>query len=152
MKALRWIGGIVAGLFVLAAAVAGAGFVYLRTGLPQTEGTLRAAGLEAPVEIVRDGFGIPHVWAANERDLWFTLGFLHAQDRLVQLEFTRLIGQGRLAEAIGPRALPLDRFNRVLGLPQEARRAYAIADADTRAQADAYAAGANASLAARGGA
>lgn len=152
MKVLRWIGGIFAGLFLLAAVVTVAGFLYLRTGLPQTEGTLRAAGLEAPVEIVRDGFGIPHVWAANERDLWFTLGFLHAQDRLVQLEFTRLIGQGRLAEAIGPRALSLDRFNRVLGLPQEARRAYAIADADTRAQADAYAAGANASLAARGGA
>ena len=152
MKALRWIGGVFAGLVLLAVAVAGAGFVYLRTGLPQTQGTLRAAGLEAPVEIVRDGFGIPHVWAANERDLWFTLGFMHAQDRLVQLEFTRLIGQGRLAEAVGPRALSLDRFNRVLGLPQEARRAYAIADADTRAQADAYAAGANASLAARGGA
>ncbi|MBI3504717.1 MAG: penicillin acylase family protein [Proteobacteria bacterium] len=152
MRALRWIGGLVAGLALLAAAVAGLGFAYLRTGLPQTEGTLRAEGLEAPVEIVRDGFGIPHVWAANDRDLWFTLGFLHAQDRLVQLEFTRLIGQGRLAELVGPRALPLDRFNRVLGLPQEARRAYAIADPDVRAQADAYAAGANASLAAHTGA
>ncbi len=152
MRALRWIGGLVAGLALLALAVAGAGYAYLRTGLPQTEGTLRIAGLEAPVEIVRDGFGIPHVWAANDRDLWFTLGFLHAQDRLVQMEFTRLIGQGRLAELVGPRGLPLDRFNRVLGLSQEARRAYAIADAETRAQADAYAAGANASLAAHTGA
>ncbi|MBL8830849.1 MAG: penicillin acylase family protein [Rhodospirillales bacterium] len=152
MRALRWIGGVLAGLVLLVAAVGGAGLLYLRTGLPQTEGTLRVAGLEGPVEIVRDGFGIPHVWASAERDLWFALGFLHAQDRLVQLEFTRLIGQGRLAEAVGARALPLDRFNRVLGLPQEARRAYAIADADTRAQMDAYAAGANASLAARGGA
>ncbi len=152
MRALRWIGGLVAGLALLLAAIGGVGFAYLRTGLPQTEGTLRTVGLEAPVEIVRDGFGIPHVWAANDRDLWFTLGFLHAQDRLVQMEFTRLIGQGRLAELVGPRALPLDRFNRVLGLPQEARRAYAIADAETRAQADAYAAGANASLAAHTGA
>ncbi|MBI1244159.1 MAG: penicillin acylase family protein [Alphaproteobacteria bacterium] len=150
MRALRWIFGLAAGLVVLACVAAGGGVLALRAAAPDDTGTLRVAGLSGAVEIVRDGFGIPHVWAGNERDLWFALGFLHAQDRLVQLEFTRLIGQGRLAELLGPRALPLDRFNRTIGLAREARRAYAIADENTRAQADAYAAGANASLAARG--
>lgn len=152
MRALRWIGGLAAGLAAFALVVAGAAFLWLRTGLPRTDGTLRVDGLSGTVEIVRDGFGIPHVWASAEKDLWFALGFLHAQDRLVQLETTRLIGQGRLAEIAGPSALPLDRFNRTLGLAQQARRAYAAAGAEFRAQADAYAAGANAALAAREGA
>ncbi|MBL8805977.1 MAG: penicillin acylase family protein [Rhodospirillales bacterium] len=150
MLALRWIFGLVAGLAVLALATAAGGFFALRAAAPADTGTARVAGLQGPVDIVRDAFGVPHVWAEDERDLWFTLGYLHAQDRLVQLEFTRLIGQGRLAEAVGPRALPLDRLNRVLGLAREARRSYALAEPRARAQMDAYAAGANASLAARG--
>ena len=82
MRALRWIGGLAAGLAAFALVVAGAAFLWLRTGLPRTDGTLRVDGLSGTVEIVRDGFGIPHVWASAEKDLWFALGFLHAQDRL----------------------------------------------------------------------
>ena len=152
MRFFRWIFRLATAALLLASAVAGAALYYLGTGLPTTTGSLRVQGLEAPVEIFRDEYGVPYVYAQKERDLWFALGLLHAQDRLVQLETTRLIGQGRLAEIAGARALPLDRFNRVLGLAQEARRIYAGVPSDARAQIDAYAAGINAALAAREGA
>ena len=62
--------------------------------LPRVEGTLRVAGLGAPVTIRRDGFGIPHVEAANGEDAWFALGLCHVQDRAFQLDFTDDIQQG----------------------------------------------------------
>ncbi len=152
MRFLRWIVRLATAALLLAGAVAAAAVFYLGTGLPAKSGSLHVAGLEAPVEIFRDEYGIPYVYAQKERDLWFALGLLHAQDRLVQLETTRLIGQGRLAEFAGARALPLDRFNRVLGLAHEARRIYAGVSNDARLQIDAYTAGINAVLAAREGA
>jgi penicillin G amidase len=152
MGIVRWILRLATALLLLGSAAAGIGVLYLRTGLPPKSGTLAVQGLEARLEILRDEYGIPYVYAQNERDLWFALGLLHAQDRLVQLETTRLIGQGRLAEFAGARALPLDRLNRVLGLAQEARRIYAAMDQDARRQTDAYTAGINAALATRDGA
>ncbi|MFN8701438.1 MAG: penicillin acylase family protein [Rhodospirillales bacterium] len=152
MGIVRWILRLATALLLLGSAAAGIGVLYLRTGLPPKSGTLAVQGLEARLDILRDEYGIPYVYAQNERDLWFALGLLHAQDRLVQLETTRLIGQGRLAEFAGARALPLDRLNRVLGLAQEARRIYAAMDPDARRQTDAYTAGINAALATRDGA
>lgn len=152
MRALKWIGAGVLALGLLTGIVGGAALLYLRTGLADTRGEIRIAGLEGEIEIVRDEFGVPHVWARNERDLWLALGFLHAQDRGVQLELVRLLGQGRVAEIVGPRALPLDRFYRALGLSRAARDAYVAASPELRQRADAYAAGVNAALAARDGA
>ena len=133
MRFFRWIFRLATAALLLASAVAGAALYYLGTGLSTTAGSLRVQGLDAPVEIFRDEYGIPYVYAQNERDLWFALGLLHAQDRLVQLETTRLIGQGRLAEIAGARALPLDRFNRVLGLARK-RGASMRASRATRAR------------------
>jgi penicillin amidase len=152
MGIFRWILRLATAALLLGSAAAGIGVLYLRTALPPKSGTLAVEGLEARLEILRDEYGIPYVYAQNERDLWFALGLLHAHDRLVQLETTRLIGQGRLAEFAGARALPLDRFNRVLGLAQEARRIYAAMEPDARRQTDAYVAGINAALATRDGA
>lgn len=152
MRALKWIGAGVLTLGLLTGIVGGAALLYLRTGLADTRGEIRIAGLEGAIEIVRDEFGVPHVWAQTERDLWLALGFLHAQDRGVQLELVRLLGQGRVAEIVGPRALPLDRFYRALDLTRAARNAYVAASPELRQRADAYAAGVNAALAARDGA
>src|SRR5690606_15551117 len=80
------------------------------------DGTIDVAGLHQPVEIVRDTDGIPHIYAANEADAYFALGFVHAQDRLFQMEMQRRVGAGRLAEAIGPAGLSTDRFMRLLGI------------------------------------
>ena len=152
MKPLKILGAILAGLVVLAGLGLGGGYLYLRSGVQSPAGEVRIEGLAGAIEIVRDEFGVPHVWAEAERDLWFALGFLHGQDRATQLELVRLLGQGRLAEAVGPRALPIDRLNRALGSADSARRAFANAGAELRARATSYAAGVNAALSVRTGA
>jgi penicillin amidase len=152
LKFLKVLGGVLGGLAVLAGLALGGGFLYLRSGVQPQAGEVRVQGLAGDIEIVRDEFGVPHVWAEAERDLWFALGFLHGQDRAVQLELVRLLGQGRLAEAAGPRALPIDRLNRALGSAEAARRAFANASPELRTRAESYAAGINAALSVRRGA
>ncbi len=114
---------------------------------PRLEGEVAAAGLDAPATIVRDELGVPHVEAASERDAWFALGFVHAQDRLAQMVWLLRSARGRTAESIGPEGLETDRLARRLGFgplaDAEARRL----DRATRAALDAYAAGVNARLA-----
>jgi penicillin G amidase len=129
---------------MLASALA---WVYLHRSLPQLDGEAVAKGLAAPVELVRDKEGVPHIFAKSERDAWFAIGYAHAQDRLWQMEFQRRVAQGRLAEFIGERAFDTDRLMRTLGLARVAERAVANADADTRSHLEAYAAGVNAFLA-----
>ena len=75
---------------------------------PITEGTISGADVTAPVSIFRDTYGVPHVMAANESDLWFAMGYVHAQDRLFQMDLGRRTGEGRLAEIFGTRAIPAD--------------------------------------------
>ena len=125
-----------------------AGVAYwLSTSLPETSGTIGLAGLKAPVEIIRDKDGIPHIFASSEEDAAFALGFVHAQDRLWQMEEMRRVGAGRLAEVVGPEALPLDRFTRTIGLEPLAEAALANLDPELRIKLEAYAAGVNAFLA-----
>ena len=93
---------------------------FFDASAPQREGTLAAPGLLAPVEIVRDRFGIPHIAAANDHDLYFAQGFCHAQDRLFQMEVERRLARGELAEVFGEAALPADRFLRHLGFGSRA--------------------------------
>src|SRR5437016_3626791 len=87
----------------------------MRRSLPQVNGTLRAIGLGAPVEIIRDRWGVPHIYARSQDDLIFAQGFVHAQDRLWQMEMNRRIGYGRLAELFGEIAFSTDHFLRTVG-------------------------------------
>jgi len=118
-----------------------------RRRLPQTHGTITVAGLEASVEVIRDRWGVPHIYAANERDLMFAQGFVHAQDRLWQMEYSRRLVAGRLAEALGPEALPVDRWLRTLGMRRVAEVETARLEGEVRAALEAYAAGVNACIA-----
>ena len=128
-------------------AVAAGAFGYLlRRPLPPLDGELRLKGLSAPVEIVRDRWGIPHISARDPLDAFFAQGFCHAQDRLWQMELTRRLTAGRLAEVFGKLALDVDRFQRRLGLHRAAQREWDTADADLRDTLRAYAAGVNACL------
>ncbi|GEO80470.1 penicillin acylase family protein [Pararhodospirillum oryzae] len=104
---------------------------------------LPAPGLEGGVTITRDRYGIPTIRAISARDAAFGLGFVHAQDRLWQMESMRRLGQGRLAELLGAPVLPLDRFTRALGLVPLAEAAFQRLPAATRARFEAYAAGVN---------
>jgi penicillin amidase len=126
--------------------LAGACF-YLRRSLPQTQGEIRLTGLGAPVEVMRDRYGIPHIFAASLEDANFALGYVHAQDRLWQMEMSRRIAAGRLAEILGAGALETDRFLRTLGVRRAAEANLRKLDSETRRLLDRYAAGVNAFLA-----
>ncbi|TMH00714.1 MAG: penicillin acylase family protein [Betaproteobacteria bacterium] len=125
-------------------------WVYARRALPQTEGALRVAGPASEIRIERDEHGIPTLHAASERDAMFGLGFVHAQDRLWQLETHRRIAAGRLAEAFGEGALDTDRFLRALGVRRAAAAQWAQMQAAGHSEARdallAYTAGVNAFL------
>ncbi|MCH9019258.1 MAG: penicillin acylase family protein [Proteobacteria bacterium] len=129
----------------------GGGYVALRTSLPQTDGTVRLAGLRAGVEVVREANGVPHIFAQSIEDAYFALGFVHAQDRLWQMEARRRLGAGRLSEILGQAAIGSDRFQRTLGLYRAAERGWDALDEETRAAYLAYAAGVNAFLDTRRG-
>lgn len=122
----------------------------VRGPFPTTDGTIDVAGLQAEVTIVRDEFGIPHIYAANEHDLFFAQGYTHAQDRFWQMEWARHIGNARLAEIAGEPMVETDKFLRNLGWPQMAQAAAATYDGDTLAAMEAYSAGVNAYIAENG--
>jgi penicillin G amidase len=137
---------LLAGLFILIVVVIAGGLLWLRTSLPDTDGRVALSGLSAAVEIKRDAHGIPTITAASERDAAFALGFVHAQDRLFQMDVSRRYGAGRLSEWLGPTTVSIDRFMRTLGLYRLAEQQYALLSPGLRATLDAYAAGVNAYL------
>ncbi len=150
-RAVRWIGRGLLLLILLAAIGLGGGYLWLRGSLPQIDGRIEVAGLAAPVTVVRDRHAIPHIEAADLADATFALGFVHAQDRLWQMEFQRRLGAGRLAEIIGEATLPADRFMRVLGLYRQSEASLAHLEPRTIAMLEAYAAGVNGYLQTRDG-
>jgi len=128
--------------------LAAAGYWWLRqASLPTVSGTLVLPGLRDRVVVEREPSGVVHIRAANDRDLCFAQGVVHAQDRLWQMEFQRRIGAGRLAEIFGPEALDRDRYARTWGFLRAARAAYGDLGAEARGLVDAYAAGIDAYLA-----
>ncbi len=122
-------------------------YLYLRQSLPQTKGEIRLPGLGASAEVLRDRYGIPHIFAGSVEDASFALGFVHAQDRLWQMEMSRRIASGRVAEIVGPGGLETDRFLRTLGVRRAAEANLRTLDAETRKLLDAYTAGVNAFIA-----
>lgn len=85
-----------------------------RAVLAQTSGRIAVRGLAQPVEVLRDAWGVPHIYAKNTADLFFAQGFVAAQDRLWQMEMWRRAGEGHLAEVLGEKALERDTFARLL--------------------------------------
>lgn len=143
---MLWAKRIILWLAIVLLAVAGGAYVWLHQTLPRTSGTVTVAGLGARAEILRDRHGIPHIEAATPNDAYFALGFVHAQDRLWQMETQRRLAAGRLAEIFGARAVEVDTIMRTLGLRRHAQAALAYLSAEARASLDAYAAGVNAFL------
>lgn len=89
---------------------------YLRSKQPQRSGELYLSGLFEPVEVLYDQWAIPHIYAQNDRDAYFALGYLHAQDRLFQMEMIRRLANGELSEILGPETLKFDKLFRTLGV------------------------------------
>ena len=109
--------------------------------------TLSVAGLRAKVEVRRDTWGVPHIYAANQADLFFAQGYVAAQDRLFQMEMWRRQGEGRLAEVLGPAAVERDRFARLFTYRGNMAREWAAYGPDTRAIVTSFVAGVNAYIA-----
>lgn len=142
---VRAIIGVVSILLLI---VAYAGLTLWRAGLglPQWQGRVEVAGLDAPVTIVRDEHGVPYIRAAGARDLYFAQGFVHAQDRFWQMGLVRRKSAGKLAEWFGSVALRSDRRARVLGVAQAAERSWREFPEAERPLLQAYADGVNAWL------
>lgn len=122
-------------------------FVWYRSASqPQIDGNMKLRGVAAAIDIVRDAEGIPHIYAKSADDAYFALGFVHAQDRLWQLELNRRIAAGRMAEILGAKAVDTDRFLRTLGVRRNAEAIFANLAPETRTALDAYAKGINAYL------
>ena len=146
---MRWIARSFAALVAVLLAAATVGYVWMRGSLPEVDGTVSASGIGAPVEIIRDRHGVPHIAATSRDDALYGLGYAHAQDRLWQMEVNRRIGAGRLSEVMGSNALTLDRTMRVLGFKRSAQRNHANLDPATRRALESYAAGVNTFIASR---
>lgn len=147
-RALRALAVLAGGLLLLGAVVVG----WIVVGsLPEHDGTVAVPGLERRATILRDAHGVPTIEAPTESAALFALGYVHAQERLWQMEFNRRVAQGRLAEIFGPAALDTDKFMRTLGIYRHAQATVAAMDAPARALAEAYAAGVNAYLQTRRG-
>ena len=119
---------------------------FFQTSVPQREGSLAVPGLSAPVEIVRDTYGIPHINASSDHDLYFAQGFVHAQDRLFPMDLERRLARGELAEIFGENALPADRLFRHLGFAARAPGLFASLPEKTKGIARAYCEGVNAAM------
>jgi penicillin G amidase len=138
------VGAAVALLVVIALGVP---YGMLRASLPRLDGELREAGLKAPVRITRDALGVPTIESANRFDLAYGTGFVHGQDRFFQMDLSRRLAAGELAELFGQVALDQDRKTRLFRLRSVARQVLAQASEPQRALLEAYARGVNAGLA-----
>ena len=101
--------------------------------LPPVDGEVAVPGLEAPVEVLRDAWGVPYISAASLDDLWFAQGFVTAGERLFQLDLALRAANGRLSEIFADRTLAQDRFARVVGFRRAAERIAAGTDDESRA-------------------
>ncbi len=117
-----------------------------RSVLAQREGEIRLPGLKGPVEVLRDRWGVPHIYAKNADDLFFAQGFVAAQDRLFQLDWWRRQGVGEMAEVLGESAVEADRFARLVRYRGDMKAEWASYSPDTRRIATAFTDGINACI------
>ena len=125
---------------------------YLVTkSFPVTDGEIKVPGLEKEVTVRRDEFGVPHIFAANDHDLFFTQGYTHAQDRLWQMDVARRAGEGRLSEVFGSSTLKFDKLFRTVGMMRIAEKLELNIHPESRAILQAYSDGVNAFIASHRG-
>ena len=141
---------------VILALIAGAGGLFYfksylpntvaQQSFPQTDGELKVAGLDGTVDVYRDKMGIPHIYASTTHDLFFTQGYVHAQERFWQMDTWRHIGSGELSNMFGKGQVDTDTFLRTLGWRQTAEAELKQLSPDSLAILQAYTDGVNAYL------
>ncbi len=142
----RWLLRIFAGLALLAVLSLAGLYFFLSRSLPDYGETFRLNGISGEVEIVRNTHNVPHIFGETDPDVFFGLGFAHAQDRMWQMQMLRRTAQGRLSEMFGRRTLRTDELMRRLDVYGRARSSLAAQDAETQAALAAYSDGVNAWL------
>jgi penicillin amidase len=130
-------------LVIIASLVLAGGVWYLNRSRPDYDQAVARAAITRDVEVWRDSAGVPHVWAQSPEDMLFTQGYLHAQERLWQMELFRRVGEGRLSEVFGSAMIDTDKFFRTLGIWQSAAANEQRLDAEQKRLLDAYVRGVN---------
>ena len=112
---------ILLAIVILLILLSGIIYFYLNSLVPEYNKELKLSGLKAPVEVLYDNYAIPHIYAQNEEDLFYAFGYVHAQDRLFQMEVLRRLADGRLSEVFGEKAIQSDKFFRMLSFREQAK-------------------------------
>lgn len=144
MRILKGLIKLILFLVPLVVMIAGAGMLWASRSQAPLDGAMQIAGLGADVSITRDRNGVPHIKAKTRADAAAGLGFAHAQDRLWQMEVSRMAGQGRLSEMFGDVTIGTDIWLRTMGIHEAAEGSLNVMDADTMAMLEGYARGVNA--------
>ncbi|MFT7060601.1 MAG: penicillin amidase, partial [Pseudorhodobacter sp.] len=144
LTVFRWLIRLFLGLLVLSGLVLALVYFFLSRSLPDYSESFTLDGVSAEVEIVRNNANVPHIFGATDRDVFFALGFAHAQDRLWQMTMLRRTAQGRLSEVFGDRTLKIDELMRRYDLYTKSIQSVQVQDAPTSDALDAYARGVNA--------
>ena len=143
LTVFRWLVRITTGVLVLAFVVVLAADYFLSRSLPDYDEDFVVSGISGPIEIVRNNADVPHIFAQNDEDAFFALGFAHAQDRLWQMTMLRRTAQGRLSEIFGERTLGIDELMRRFDLYDLSLQSVSVQDAPTKAALEAYSKGVN---------
>ena len=144
LTAFRWLLRLFVGLIVTGLLALMIFYYFLSRSLPDYNASYALSGIAGPVEIVRNNNDVPHIFAENDDDAFFALGFAHAQDRLWQMTMLRRTAQGKLSEIFGARTLKTDELLRRLDLYSLALSSVAVQDDATKSALQAYARGVNA--------
>lgn len=142
-KWLKVIIGIFSSLIVITIFAAIFFYNMLTSSLPKYEGTIESEKIFSDIEIYRDSFAIPYIFAENDEDVAFALGYLHAQERLFIMDLIRRAGEGRLAEVLGEKALPFDKMFRTVGIKRTILENYSSYDSQVIKILQAYSNGVN---------
>ncbi|WP_018783295.1 penicillin acylase family protein [Bacillus sp. 95MFCvi2.1] len=140
-KNFIWFGSILLFLLVTAAVFVNA---FVMKSMPKVEGTVHVSGLQKSVQVIRDERGVPHIKAENEHDLYFSQGYVQAQDRLFQMDLSRRQASGTLGEVVGKAALDKDKLFRTLGLRRAAEASVSQYTGEAKDALESFADGVNA--------
>ena len=137
LSVFRWLLRIATALVALSVVVVVGVYYFLSRSVPDYDTTWRVRGISGTVEIARNTWAVPHIFGPGDADVYFGLGFAHAQDRLWQMTVMRRTVQGRLSEVFGSRTLRTDELLRRLDLYTLAQESVAVQDAETLAALEA---------------
>jgi penicillin amidase len=140
----RWLIFTVVVVVLVLASISSLALGTARQSFPGTDGEVTLPGLGQSVDVLRDQYGVPQIYANNPEDLFEAEGFVHAQDRFYEMDIRRHITAGRLAELFGPSQLPTDAYIRTMGWRRVAEQELSLLSPSTRRYLDAYASGVNA--------